>query len=309
MSSFLSDVTELGGRVDNVQLFLIAMMAFWFIACNAVMVFMLLRYRRTKANTKSVPLKGHHMLEVVWTVVPTLLCGVIFFYGVQAWEDMRTMPTDQDHLPITVQGQKWSWAFTYPDGRVEAANLYVPQGKPVVLTMKSYDVLHSFFVPEFRVKEDVVPSFYTKLWFQADKVGSYNIFCTEYCGDNHSAMLGKVHVLSPDDWQKYENNELFPVLTPLEEGAKLFVDRGCQGCHSIDGSAGTGPSFLNLMGREEALKDGSTITVDENYIVESIKYPNKQLVAGYSAGQMPSFEGQLTDEQIDNIITYIKTLQ
>ena len=309
MSSFLSDVTELGARVDNVQIFLILMMAFWFIACNAVMVFLLLRYRRTKTHTESVPLKGNHMLEVVWTIVPTILCGVIFFYGIQAWEDMRTMPVDEDHLPITVQGQKWSWAFTYPDGRVEATNLYVPQGKPVVLTMKSYDVLHSFFVPEFRVKEDVVPSFYTKLWFKADRVGSYNIFCTEYCGDNHSAMLGKVHVLSPDDWQKYENNELFPVLTPLEEGEKLFVERGCKGCHSIDGSAGTGPTAFGLMGREEALQDGSTIIVDENYIVESIKYPNEKLVAGYSAGQMPSFEGQLTDEQIDHIITYIKTLQ
>jgi cytochrome c oxidase subunit 2 len=285
------------------------MMAFWFIACNGVMVFLLLRYRRTKSHDMSVSLKGNHMLEVVWTVVPTILCGIIFFYGIQAWEDMRTMPTDQDHLPISVRGQKWSWAYTYPDGRVEAGDLYVPQGRPVVLTMKSYDVLHSFFIPAFRVKEDVVPSFYTKLWFKADKVGDYNIFCTEYCGDNHSAMMGKVHVLSPDDWQKYERNELFPVLSPLEQGGKLYVDRGCKGCHSTDGAAGTGPTFKNLMGREEVLQDGSKVIVDENYISESIKYPNRKLVAGFPAGQMPSFDGQLSDEQIDHLITFIKTLQ
>jgi len=310
MSEFLSNATELGSRVDNVQLFLIALMAFWFIACNAVMVYLLLRYRRTEKHTESVPLKGNHTLEVVWTIIPTIICGIIFFYGIQAWEEMRTMPWDEDPLEIRVRGQKWSWSYTYPDGRVEGSDaLYVPQGRPVVLTMKSADVLHSFFIPAFRVKEDVVPSFYTRLWFQAEKEGSYNVFCTEYCGDNHSAMLGKVHVLNADDWQKYENNELFPVLTPVESGEKLFSSRGCIGCHSIDGAQGTGPTMLGVYGREEALQDGTTVTVDDNYIVESILYPNRQLVAGYPANQMPSFEGQLTDTQLEHLIEYMKTLE
>ena len=309
MSSFFSSVTDLGAQVDFIQFWLILVMVFWFIACNAAMIFMMLKYREKSPDQKTSPIKGDHVLEIIWTVVPTIIVGLIFLFGIGAWSEMRTMPTDVDHLEISVTGQKWSWSYKYPDGHIEATDMYVPQGMPVVLRMKSADVLHSFFVPEFRVKEDVVPSMYTFLWFNAKVPGSYNIFCTEYCGDNHSTMLGKVHVLSPEDWQKYQNNELFPVLTPEEEGEQLYVKRACVGCHSKDGSKGIGPSFKALMGRVEELTDGTTITVDENYIVDSIKYPDRQMVTGFAPGQMPSFDGQLTDEQLENIISFIKTLQ
>ena len=304
-------VTELGARVDMVQTFLIAMMVFWFVACNAVLVYFMVRYRRKGDAPATSNVKGHHLLEMAWTIIPTVLVVIIFYYGIYVWKDMRTPP--EDAMEILVRGQKWSWSFEYPDGQKSVSDLYVPHGVPVKLLMRSNDVLHSFFIPEFRVKEDVVPSQYTHLWFQAEKVGSYNIFCTEYCGKDHSAMLGKVHVLDAVKWERFERNEPLdpeaPPLSPLEHGAKLFSGHGCKSCHSIDGASGIGPTFLGLMGREEVLSDGSKITVDENYIVESIKYPKRKLVQGYSPEQMSSFEGILSDEDISDIITYIKSLK
>jgi cytochrome c oxidase subunit 2 len=238
---------------------------------------------------------------------------IIFIYGIKVWTDRRTMPDDSEAYVVEVTGQKWAWSFRYPDGRTTAQDLYVPEGKKVKLRMNSQDVLHSFFIPHFRIKEDVVPSFYTYLWFQADKAGSYNIFCTEYCGDQHSGMLGKVHVLDPEIWLRFENNlPLDPnkrPLTPLENGEQLYVKRACEGCHSRDGSQVIGPTFKGLYGRSEIMADGTQITADENYIVESILYPNRKIVKGYPANQMPSFEGQLSEQDISDLITFIKTLE
>ncbi len=308
---FSGQVTELGGRVDTVQFFLILVMAFWFVACNAVLVYFMLKYRRKSPDQKVSNVKGNHLLEMAWTVIPTIMVIVIFVYGINVWTDLRTPP--EDAMQINVTAQRWSWGFKYPNGRTTAGDLYVPQGVPVKLNMLSSDVLHSLFIPEFRVKEDVVPSLFTHLWFQAEKVGIYNLFCTEYCGDDHSAMLGKVHVLDPDTWERFEKNlPLDPnavPLTPLENGKELFTKRACIGCHSIDGSPANGPTFLGIYGKQETLSDGSVITVDDNYIMESIKRPNVKLVQGYPTGLMPAFEGQLSDEDIADIITYIKTLK
>ena len=319
-SMFPNQVTELGARVDTVQFFLIAVMAFWFVACNAVMVYMLLKYRRTSDTQETSTVKGHHLLEMAWTIIPTIMVGIIFYFGINVWTDMRQPP--EDAMEIRVQGQKWSWSFTYVDGpeslqgRNTAEDLYVPQGQPIKLTMKSADVLHSFFVPEFRIKEDVVPSLFTTLWFKADKAGEYNIFCTEYCGDNHSQMFGKVHVLDPETWLRFVNKEpLDPndrPKTPLELGEELYVKRACKGCHSTDGLAIIGPSFKGLYGKTESVMINgveSQVTVDDNYIMESIKQPEAKLVTGYPAKTMPAYEGQLTDEDIANLITYIKTLK
>lgn len=305
----MSSVTELGTRVDQVQWFLIAMMAFWFIACNMVMVYFMLRYRRRSKDQVVSTAAGNHTLEVVWTVIPSLIVIGIFYYGASVWKDMRTPP--EDAMDIRVTGQKWSWLFEYPNGFTGAQNLYVPVGKPIKLTMKSKDVLHSFFIPEFRTKEDVVPSMYTYLWFQAEKPGTYNIFCTEYCGKDHSAMLGKIHVLDAENWESWEKTGLLKgekVLTPLQRGEKLYTERGCVGCHSTDGKVIVGPSFKGLYGKKETLNDGTQVDVDDNYIVESIKYPNRKVVAGFQEGQMTSYDGQLSDEELADIITFIKSL-
>lgn len=310
----MSTFTELGTRVDNVQIFLIFMMVFWFIACNAVLVYFMLKYRRKSSDEVTPDFKGNHTLEIVWTVVPTILCIIIFFYGIQVWEDLQTPPADA--MDIQVRAQKWSWTFEYDGGRITGGDLYVPEGKPVRLVMKSNDVLHSMFIPEFRVKEDVTPSMYTYLWFQGDVAGTYNIFCTEYCGKDHSAMLGKVHVLDMETWERFEKNlPLDPnetPKTPVESGEELYVKRGCKGCHSTDGSKVIGPTFLGLYNRESTvLENGSEIQIvaDENYIAESINNPKAKLVMGYDPNAMPAFEGSLTESDIDDLIAFIKTLK
>lgn len=305
----MSTVTELGAHVDKVQAFIIAIMIFWFVACNAVLIYFMLRYRRRSKHDKVSTIKGNHTLEIVWTVIPTLLCFVMFYYGVVVWKDMRTPP--EDAMDINVRGYKWGWEFSYPelDGRIEGNVFYVPVNTPVRLVMKSSDVLHSFFIPEFRTKEDVIPSMYTYLWFEAKETGTYNVFCTEYCGRNHSAMLAKLHVLSEEEWEAYTSGDPNEGLSPTELGQKLYVSRACSGCHSSDGSALIGPSFKGLYGREGQGQDGTSYKADENYIAESIKYPNKLVVTGFQGGQMPAYEGQLSDKEIEALIAYIKTLQ
>ncbi|MCB1041996.1 MAG: cytochrome c oxidase subunit II [Acidobacteria bacterium] len=302
-------LSELGTHVDRVHVFIIAIMAFCFIACNAVLIYFMLRYRRKGPDDVTASIKGNHLLEAVWTIIPTIVVLIVFVYGVRVWGDMRKPP--ENAMTINVTGVQWAWRFEYPDGRIEAEDLYVPAGQPIRLNMVSNDVLHSFFIPELRVKEDVVPSQYTHLWFQADYEGVYNIFCTEYCGDNHSYMLGKVHALGPEAWDRWVRRVPDPdavQLSPAERGAKLYSKWGCLGCHSTDGSPNIGPTFKNLMGRSESFADGSTVVVDENYIMESIKQPNAKIVAGFKPDQMPAFEGQLSQQDITDLIDYIKTL-
>ncbi len=307
---FWNGLTDLGARVDNVQIFIIALMGVCFIACNAVLIYFMLKYRRKTDNDVTSTVSGNQLLEIVWTVIPAVIMLFVFWYGVTVWGDLRTPP--ENAMTINVTGVQWAWRFEYPDGRIEAEDLYVPKGEAIRLNMISSDVLHSFFIPAFRVKEDVVPSQYTQLWFQAEKEGSFDIFCTEYCGDNHSFMLGKVHVLGPEAWDRWVRRVPDPnsiPLTPVQRGEKLFSKWGCAGCHSIDGSPNIGPTFKSLMGRAESMSDGQNIIVDENYIMESINQPDRQIVAGYPKGQMPAFEGQLSQQDITDIIDYIKSVE
>lgn len=313
---FPRGITEIGDRVDNVQIFLLLVMVFWYVACNAVLIYFMFRYKRKGPDDKVSTIKGSHTLEILWTAIPTIMCVIIFWYGVQVWEDMRTMPEDGEAYVVEVTGKKWTWSFRHPDGRQEPADLYVPQGKKVKLKMNSTDVLHSFFIPAFRVKEDVVPSFYTYLWFQADKVGDYRVFCTEYCGDDHSAMMATVHVLDPETWLRFENNEpLDPnqkILSPLEHGEALFVKQGCKSCHTIDGGTAVGPTFKGLYGKTETvLVNGveQQVNVDDNYIRRSIENPNGEIVKGFPSNQMPVFKGLLSDTDIADLTTFIQSLQ
>jgi len=308
-SVFPEYATEAARQVDHVQFFIFLVMAFWFIACNAVLVYFVFRYKRKGPDDKVSTVKGNHTLEVVWTVIPTILVLGIFYYGIKVWAGTRTMPDDKDAYVVDITGQKWSWSYRYPDGQTTDQDLYVPQGEVVKLRMNSLDVLHSFFIPEFRIKEDVVPSFYTYLWFKADRAGVYNIFCTEYCGNRHSQMLGKLHVLTPEEWAAFKAKDYFEVLTPLEHGKDLYVKKACVGCHTTDGSASIGPTFKGIIGRQETLTDGRTLTVDFDYIERSINKPDDEIVAGYPKGQMPAFEGQLTKQDIQDIYTFLETLK
>ena len=246
----------------------------------------------------------------MWTIIPSILLIVIFVYGFVVYKEMRTPP--KDALEINVMGKQWLWQFKYNNGKTTLNELYVPEGRPVKLVMISDDVLHSLFVPAFRVKQDLVGGMYTYLWFTPTKTGTYDLFCTEYCGTGHSAMLGKVIVMNPEEYEKWEKGEkeekVVAEISPVELGKQLFTQRGCNACHSIDGSPLVGPSFKGVFGRKQTLQDGQEITVDENYTRESLSEPQAKIVKGFQP-VMPSFKGMLSDEEISAIIAYLKTLK
>jgi cytochrome c oxidase subunit 2 len=246
-------------------------------------------------------------LEITWSLIPLVISIALFVWGFKGYVDLRTAP--KDALEIHVQGQKWRWSFSYANGWNDDT-LHVPVDTPVRLVISSVDVLHSFYVPNFRTKMDAVPGRYTELWFHATQAGEFPIECAEYCGTSHSDMLTKVVVHAPGGYEKYleQAEEQEKKKPPAELGAELYEKKGCKQCHTVDGSRLIGPSWKGVFGKSEALSDGSTARVDENYIRESIVDPQSKLVMGYPPS-MPTFKGQLKDHQITALIEYIKTLK
>jgi cytochrome c oxidase subunit 2 len=243
---------------------------------------------------------------VLWSVIPGILLLAIFAWGFTAFMRMSTPPGNG--LNIRVTAQKWSWSFQYPDGTI-SPNLVVPVHMPVRLTMSSVDVLHSLFIPAFRIKRDAVPNRYTVQWFEATTEGEYQIFCTEYCGTNHSLMLATVRVVSEPAYYEFLRSANGPPegATPAEWGALLFASNGCVGCHSPADLRLVGPGLGNLWGTTVNLEGGGTATFDDNYIRESITQPLTSVVAGFPP-VMPTFSGRLSDAQINALIDYIRTL-
>lgn len=306
--SFMPPVgTEIASDVDNLYSFLL-----WtsFLGCVILiggMIFFAVKYKRRTDNDKT-PYISHNMaLEFLWSFIPLVLFLVVFAWGWKVYHDMRVMP--ENAFEIHVQAKQWQWDFMYKSGKVSTNDFFVPVGVPVKLVMASEDVLHSFYIPSMRIKQDVVPGRYTTLWFKADKTGDYQIFCTEYCGAAHSAMLAKMHVVPAPDFEKWlqENEE---GLTLAQKGEKLYNSKGCIACHSTDGSVKVGPSWRGLWGSTgHTMANGKSVTVDENYIRESILNPNADIVKGFSAGLMPAQQGLLTEDQLTALIEYIKTLK
>ncbi len=275
----------------------------FFVLVTAVLLWFVWRYR----NADAQPSPSHNMpLELTWTIVPTLIVVYMFWQGYVSYLDMATPP--ENAYEVQALGQKWNWTFTYPNGYVDP-NLHVPVDTAVRVTMTSQDVIHSLFVPAFRVKRDVFPGRYTNLWFTAIAEGEFEIFCAEYCGTSHSKMQATVVVHPPGEFEKWlaEASDFLSKMPPAEAGQLLYNQRGCKQCHSIDGATGTGPSFLALYNSMQPLSDGSQVTADENYIHESIVAPMSKLVAGYEP-VMPSYKGRLKDQEIGAIIEYMKTL-
>lgn len=304
----VSGISSMGDRVDQVQMNLIWLMVFCFVACNAVLIFFILHYRRRKDGAATPDLRGSHLLESLWTAIPTAVVILIFIYGTRVWSSMREVPADA--LPIKVTARQWSWSFHYADGRVEPRELVVPVGRAIRLDMISEDVIHGLFLPHFRLKEDVVPGQYTYLWFQADRPGSYPIFCTEYCGKDHSYMMGSLKVLEEDAWQAWlaGSDATSTNLPPEELGRLAFEKWGCMACHALDGGTGLGPSLTGLHGREEHFEDGTSLVADDNYLRESMLSPGARIVRGYTTQVMPSYQGQLKEEDIAAVIAFIKSL-
>jgi len=245
-------------------------------------------------------------LEITWSVIPLAFFIPIFVWGLEGFADMHTPP--RDVLEIKATAQKWNWTFTYPGGSSDSM-LHVPIGRDVRILIESRDVLHSLSIPAFRVKQDAVPGRYTDLWFRATKVGKFPIFCTEYCGTSHSDMLSEVTVESQLDFEEYLSKMAFdPTKPPSERGQELYVKRGCVTCHSIDGTPKVGPTWKGLFGSTRKFMDGSTAQVDENYLKQSILEPNAKIVEGFTPA-MPTFQGQLDDQQLDDLVEYIKSVK
>jgi cytochrome c oxidase subunit 2 len=293
--------------VDALYYFIFWGCTAFFVLIVGLAAFFAVKYRRRPGDTYRPSPSHNTPLEITWTVVPLLLVMIVFVWGFRGYMKMHTAPGQA--LEYNVIGKQWLWQINHPGGAVEVNQMYVPVDRPVRLLLQSEDVIHSFYVPDFRVKMDAYPNQYTSMWFEATRIGDFDLFCTEYCGNEHSAMIGKVHVLSQVDFDRWlEEAAPGPGDDPVAFGERLFKSKACNTCHSIDGSRLTGPTFQGLFGRQESLADGSTVIADENYIRRSILEPQAQITAGYDP-VMPTYSGILRPQDIDALIEYIKTLQ
>ena len=291
-----------------------------FVATMAAMFLFLWKYKRRSENDVVPYIDGNYAVEFTGIFLISIWVAVFFLWG---WRDYSYVITPkQDEYEINVIGTKWQWQIQYPNGKSFTNEAVIPVGRPVRFIITSSDVLHSFFIPEFRIKQDAVPGQFTTLHATPTVPGEYHIFCAEYCGTLHSKMIGTVHVLSKEDFQKWEDGLLEvkkaagPKLEPsasramsmAESGKHIFRSKACVTCHSVGGERGIGPTVKGLFGAEVELQGGTLVKADENYIRESIMDPMKKIVKGY-APHMPTFRGMLSDEDVNHLIAYFKTLK
>ena len=271
-----------------------------------MMVFVV-RYRRSRAPQPTSQVDGNLWLEITWIVLPTLLVLSMFWYGWKEYLVLRTVP--ENALPVTATARMWSWEFSYANGKT-SPKLFVPVGKPVRVELVSKDVIHGFFLPSFRVKRDIVPGMSNYAWFVATKPGSYDLFCSQYCGTQHSAMVTTVEALSEVQFAVWLTQGTGEGASAKIDGKKLAGEKGCLGCHSLDGSPGVGPSFKGIMGRSEVVVTKGaerSITVDDAYLRQSILDPPADVVKGFPP-IMPAF-GDLKKEELDALVEFIKTVK
>lgn len=275
-------------------------------AVLGTMAFFAIKYKRRSPHDPTPHIPGSHKVELVWTIVPAIVLLSIAAWGVVIYHDMENPPDNA--FAIHVTGKQWFWEFTYGNGKKAVNELRVPVGRPTVMQMASSDVLHSFFVPSFRVKKDLVPGYRTQLWFTPTKTGAFNLFCAEYCGTNHSGMLGKVIVMGQSQFDEWYSQIDEGQKTVADLGADLFKSKGCFSCHSVDGSALVGPSLKAMWGRKTEFADGSSSKTDDNYIRDSLMNPMAKVVKGFPP-IMPPYQGQLTEDEVTQLIEYLKTLK
>lgn len=295
--------------VDWVNNFITDIAVFCILAITGVMIYFAIRYRRRSDNDKTPYITHSASLETAWTVIPSVICIFVFYYGMDSYREMRTPPPNA--MEVNVSGVQWRWDFEYSNGKRTTNELVVPVGKPVKLIMRSQDVTHSFYIPAMRVKEDVLASIYTQLWFTPTKLGTYHIFCAEYCGLQHSGMRGRLRVVTEGEFGDFLYERIDPAaieVPPAERGKMLFAEKGCAACHTVDGSKGLGPSLQGVMGKERVMSDGTKLVADENYIQESILNSQEKIVQGFEGIVMPAFAGQLSPAEVDSLIAYLKTL-
>lgn len=301
--------TQIAHEVSSLYMFLLVSSLIGFCVLIGGMLYFIVKYRRHAGAEKSAYITHDARLEFAWSFIPLCLFLFVFAWGWIIYHKMRTPP--ENAMEVYVQGRQWAWEFQYKSGR-RSPDLYIPIGVPVKLIITSQDVLHSFYVPAFRVKQDAVPGRYTALWFNVEKPGSYHVFCAEYCGAVHSGMLAKVNALPLADYEKWMESDPEAAnkgLTMAQIGEKVFNSKGCTACHSIDGTVKIGPALNGVYGHETTLSDGSKIQADEEYIRESILNPAAKVVQNFPAGVMPVFAGQLQDSELNALVEYIKSLK
>lgn len=292
------------GQVDLLFFFMMAVATFFTLLVAGGLIYFGVKYRRRHADEIPLQTTANSRIETVGMAVLLSLTMVPFFWG--AWLYLDAAKPVESATEIFVVGKQWMWKIEYPDGQSTINELYVPAGRPIRLTMTSQDVIHSFFVPAFRLKQDVVPGRYTTLNFTPTQTGEFHLFCTEYCGLNHSRMIGTVYVLEPADFEAWLAGGGTTTQDPKAAGEALFGSLGCQSCHLPTG-AGPGPSLQGLFGTERPLEGGETIIADASYINSSILRPQEHIAAGYPP-IMPTYEGQVSQEQIIQLIAYIRSI-
>jgi cytochrome c oxidase subunit 2 len=300
---FPEQASSFAEGVDSLYFFLVAVSLFFSLLVTSLIFYFAIKYRRRSDMEYGERIHGSLKLELVWTIVPFIISMIIFVWGARVYFAITRAPSEA--LEISGIGKQWMWRFQHPDGQREINELHVPVGRNVKLTIVTEDVIHSFFVPAFRVKADVVPGRITNTWFKATKPGRYHLFCAEYCGTQHSGMIGWVVVMEPSEYQAWLAGSAQQP-TFASAGERLFNQLACSNCHRSDGR-GRGPSLNGLFGQTVTLANGRTVTVDEAYIRESIFSPQAKVVAGYEP-IMPTFTGLITEEQLLQLIAYIKSL-
>jgi cytochrome c oxidase subunit 2 len=300
---FPQEASQLALQVDRLVLFMVAVSIFFSLLIFGAIIYCAIRYRRRSPNERPRQIHGSMLAEITWTVIPLLLTVVMFAWGAQVFVTAHRPPDDS--MEIFVIGKQWMWKIQHPEGRREINTLHVPIGRPVKLTLTSQDVIHDFSIPAFRIKQDVIPGMYTTEWFVPTRLGEYHLFCDQYCGAKHSEMAGTVVVCTDADYERWLAGDL-TAEPPAVAGKKLFTLYGCNTCHGQ-----YGPTLAGLYGRPVEVIDEHgirrTVIADEAYLRESILYPSVKLVVGYP-NRMPSFKSTLSEEQLLDLVQYIKSL-
>ena len=298
--------------VDRAFMFILGVSFLFLIGLTFTMLYFIYRYNKKK-NPVATQIEGSTKLEIIWTVIPTILVLIMFYYGWAGWSPMQKPPKDSFNINVTAR--MWNFTFEYPNGK-KTDTLFVPQNKAVKLNLKSLDVIHSLYIPSFRVKEDVVPGREKFVWFIPQREGLFDLFCTEYCGLNHSYMLNQVKVMDEqkfNSWYVDTTKHVAAVTdSPVASGQRIMKNIGCFACHTIDGNKLVGPSFKGIYGHKVTVVTNGAereVTVDDEYIKKSIYDPNADVVKGFNKGLMLSYKGQLSDDDIKQITEYLKTLK
>lgn len=323
VSISLPQASTIASSVDNLHEFLWWLSLVSLTGTMIAVFYFVSKFHHTKKGRKTEMIRENHKLETLWTVIPLILMLAVFAWGFYDYRKMRDVPANA--IEINVVGKQWLWNFEYSNGRKTLGELVLPKGQPVKLIMTSEDVLHGVFLPNMRIKQDVVPGLYSYLSFTPTLAGEHPVYCTEFCGAGHSDMLAKAYVVEPVEYQKWlVTGELSglkkepsaagsganaPVASLADQGKEYSNNKGCVACHSADGAQRVGPTWKGLFGTEVEHVDGSKATADENYLRESILKPNAHVVKGFAPGQMPAYEGVLKEDEINAIIAYIKSLK